>query len=170
MSNLRLATLQDLDTIVSIIESAKVRLKQDGLTQWQSGNPSEDVLKKDIETETSYVYLIDEKIAGVINISKEKDPNYESIEGSWLEDNDAYITLHRIATCDVYTGKGVGQKMIQSALQFAKNQGFSEVRIDTHHNNKRMIALVSKLGFQYAGIIHVDDPLDSRRNAYQYFI
>lgn len=170
MNNLRLATLQDLDTILHIIEFAKLRLKEDGLTQWQSGNPNKDVLQKDIETKTSYVYLIDDEVAGVINISKDKDPNYETIEGSWLKDNDTYITLHRIAIGDAYKGKGTGPLMIQAALAFAKDQGFKEVRIDTHRNNNRMITLVTKLGFQYAGVIHVDDPLDSRRNAYQYFI
>lgn len=170
MSNLKLATLSDLDEIVSIIEAAKLLLKEEGLTQWQSGSPTVDMLKQDIINHTSYVYLHEGYIAGVINIQTEPDVNYLNIEGQWQQDNEAYITLHRIATHALYRNESIAQKMILSAIEVAKEKGILQLRVDTHRDNYRMIYLVQKLGFEFAGVVDVNDPIDSKRNAYQYFI
>ncbi len=170
MNNLRIAQLADLDEIEMIIESAKVLLKKEGLSQWQSGTPNREMLKQDIAQGNSYVYFHEGYIAGVICIQFEADPNYEQIEGQWQQENEPYVTLHRVATHAYYRNEGISQKMFRAAEQIARDRGIYQIRVDTHKDNYRMNYLIKKMNYEFAGIVNVKDPLDPKRNAYQYFI
>ena len=87
----------------------------------------------------------------------EADPTYGYIEGTWL--NDApYGVIHRIAVGE--SGKGVAAECFAFAETHCTN-----LRIDTHENNKPMQHVVEKNGFQCRGIIYISD--GSPRIAYE---
>ena len=46
---IRLATTDDLDDIISIRQEASLRLKHDGVNQWQGKEPSKKTFLHDIE-------------------------------------------------------------------------------------------------------------------------
>lgn len=115
--------------------------------QWVNGYPDRERLLNDIQSGSSYVCLMDDKIVGTFVMQEGADPTYSTIyEGQWL--NDApYVTIHRIA------GNGEVKGLLHTALQFAL-QCHSNIRIDTHRDNTVMQNALRKEGFRYCGIIH----------------
>ena len=86
------------------------------------------------------------------------EPTYSYIEGGrWLDDQPYYV-IHRVASAEGV--HGVMSDIIAYCLSLT-----STIRIDTHADNYPMQAVLKRLGFNYCGIIYLED--GSQRQAYQ---
>ena len=143
----RYTTLDDLDKVLSIYDSARRRMRESGNpNQWIDGYPSKEVVTEDINRRSSLVIEINGEIAGVFTFFIGEDPTYNKIYGEWLN-NKPYGTIHRIASAP--EAKGVAD----ICLDYCTASGY-EIRIDTHEDNAPMLGWIRSRGFQYCGIIH----------------
>lgn len=148
---IRLATEDDLSTILCIYEYARDFMKKNGNeTQWGNHFPPESLLREDIEKKQLYIFEEDSIVHGVFAFIIGEDSTYEYIEdGSWLSPS-SYGTIHRVAS----DGKIKG--MLSNVIHYCEKQ-IKHLRIDTHVDNKIMQHLIEKNGFIRCGIIYVDD-------------
>ena len=90
-------------------------------------------------------------------LSFDGDKNYDVIyNGDWITDNK-YGVIHRIAVSRDYDNRGIGKKIIESSEDIAKENNIKSMRADTHKDNKTMQSLLLKNGYEYCGIIFVED-------------
>ena len=54
-------------------------------------------------------------------------------------------------------GKGYGSILLKEAEKLCIKRGFKSLRADTHEDNKVMQRLFENHGFQYCGIIYLED-------------
>lgn len=157
---IRLATYEDLDTIMEIYAIAKKYMADNGnSTQWEDTYPNHEILRKDIQSEQLFVYIENNIIHGVFAFIIGSEPTYSYIEnGSW-KNEDLYGTIHRIAS------DGVVKGVFSQCVDFCKER-ISNLRIDTHNDNHTMQHLIKKSGFEKCGIIYVQN--GTSRIAYQY--
>ena len=91
----------------------------------------------------------------VISFAKEK--SYENIlEGKWIT-NDDYGVIHRIAVDNTQKGKGLSHKIIKYAEEVCKQNDIHSIKVDTHEQNIPMQNLLKKNGFEYCGIVYLED-------------
>lgn len=156
---IRKAIESDLLEIKSIIDKARELMKSSGnINQWVDGYPSIDVLLSDIRSGNAYLLLRENKAVAYFAMIDGPEPTYNLItKGSWLND-DSYGVLHRVAS------SGEAKGVFKEILLYA-SEHYSNIRIDTHHDNKIMQRLLEKNGFVYCGIIFLAD--GSPRLAYQ---
>lgn len=158
---IRLAEKKDLNTIQDIFNKAKIFMRNDGnMHQWNGNYPSDEILLNDISNKNLYVCYSDGLIYGVFYFYIGVDETYNYIEGSW-PNNEEYGTIHRIAS------NGLRRGVFEEVLSFAKIK-ISNIRIDTHEDNKFMREKLNKNNFKYCGIIYIND--GSPRRAYQYIV
>lgn len=133
-------------------------------TQWGNEFPREAVVRDDIANQRTML-LVDtkdghERILAQFAVCFGEDPTYQSIDGAWL-DNDSYVTIHRVAS------SGLVSHAARECLEWALQQ-YSNVRADTHPNNKAMQHVLESSGFVRCGFIELKDrPMDAVRIAYQ---
>lgn len=156
---IRKAIESDLLEIKSIVDKARELMKSSGnVNQWVDGYPSNEVLLSDIRNGNAYLLLRENKAVAYFTMVDGPDPTYNLItKGSWLNDN-SYGVLHRIAS------NGEVKGVFKEILLYA-SEHYSNIRIDTHHDNKIMQRLLEQNGFVYCGIIFLAD--GSPRLAYQ---
>ena len=157
---IRKAEQSDLASILKIYETAREYMRKSGNpTQWGTNKPHKELLVDDIKKGELYVGEGDSgKLHFVFAFILGEDPTYSYIEnGSWLSD-EPYGTIHRIAS------DGSIPVVVKMAVDFCKTI-ISNIRIDTHHNNKTMQHVVEKIGFTKCGIIYTED--GTPRIAYQ---
>lgn len=65
-------------------------------------------------------------------------------------DNDT-AKLHRMFVLTQYHGKGVGPALLQHAIDFARQQGYTEIILNTHHLMHRAHRFYEKHGFTKTG-------------------
>lgn len=154
----RLATRDDIPRIMEIFEAAKRFMRANGnMVQWTGTYPSHELIDNQISG--NYCYVIESgagEIHALFCLVSGEDPTYEYIEGEWKH-SGPYSTLHRIASDGSRSG------IFRKVIDFSKKR-CSQLRIDTHADNSKMLAAIEDAGFEYCGIIYVAD--GTPRHAY----
>lgn len=149
-----------INEVVNLYNQAILRLKIDGVNQWQNGYPNIDSLKKDMEQNESFVIIYNNAVIATCAISVQTESTYLNIDGSWLND-DKYVVIHRITSDKEFRGCS------ELFLNYIKVNypNYNNIRIDTHIDNLIMQGWLKKHQFIYTGIIKLSDGSD--RLAYQ---
>ncbi len=159
--SVRKAVEEDIPQITGVYRKAKKFMVKNGNTsQWLNGYPSRELIADDIKRNVCYVITAKGgKICGVFAYIFGEDSTYANIYGgSWLND-EAYATVHRIAS------DGSQRGIFRTAIEFCKKLS-ENIRIDTHENNKIMQKLITENGFLRCGTIYIHD--GTPRIAYHY--
>lgn len=160
MIEIRKSRSSDIERIMPIYESAKKFMRRSGnMSQWTGGYPSVDVILRDIENGNHYIATTaDDEVAAVFTFIIGADPTYAYIEGgNWLND-EPYGTIHRIAS------SGIRPDTMSAALEYCFGK-VSNIRIDTHADNKPMLEALRRHDFTRCGIIYLAD--GAPRTAFQ---
>lgn len=146
----RHATYDDVPRIMEICGEARSIMRSDGnFSQWADGYPSEDVVRKDIDRSNGYVIECDGRTEGYFAFIPGVEITYLKIfDGQWLDDSVPYCTIHRLASTTA--SKGIAETCFEWCWKQCSN-----LRIDTHEDNRIMRHCVEKFGFKYCGVIHL---------------
>ena len=165
---LRRAKLADLNTIMEIIEEARIALKEADNPQWQDGHPDGAMISRDISQEISWVLIVNNRIAGTAVLQLTPEPSYQNISnGQWSHPHAPYATIHRVAISSSYRGQGLAKFLFSNLITVGQLQGRNDFRLDTHEKNKQMQRLARNLGFVRCGNVTVNDKNDPRRLAFE---
>ena len=147
---------KDIAGVLEIIESAKERMKNMGLDQWQKGYPNEYSIREDVNKGISYVMEENGEILGTSVLTFEREEVYENMkEGKWLSDVE-YAVIHRIAVSDSGKNKGVSGGILKELEKICMEKGIYSIKIDTHEDNEPMKGFLKKNGFEFCGVIYLD--------------
>lgn len=146
---IRLAKKEELDRIQEIYAAARGFMRANGnLTQWAGGYPDDATVLDDIARGQLYV-IEEDTVWACFALIHGGEPTYRVIEGAWA-DESPYGTIHRVA------GNGMGRGVVAKCMAFAR-QRHDHLRIDTHADNFPMQRALEKDGFEYRGIIHLEN-------------
>jgi len=62
--------------------------------------------------------------------------------------------LGRLAVAPTYQGQGIGYALLRDLLVRARQRGFGQLTVNTHHNNQASLALYQKAGFRLTGEVY----------------
>ncbi|MDX8046780.1 GNAT family N-acetyltransferase [Gracilibacillus sp. S3-1-1] len=164
----RKATIHDAEAIMSILNDGIAYLKEQGLPQWQNGEgPTLELIKQDIEKGYAHVLIYENKIAGYGALIPGPEAPYEDItEGSWKEQEDSYMVIHRIAVDLHVRGQGLSKILLHDLIVLSRRMEYKDIRVDTYPKNEIMQKVILNAGFNYSGMIYF--PIEhGERKAYQ---
>lgn len=163
---IRHALVPDIGSILNVIDAAKGIMRASGnMHQWTDGYPSSDAILQDIERGGGYVIeeslnlshankaegsgLKCRRIVAYFAFLPSPEPTYSEIfDGTWIDNVLPYHVIHRIASYP--DAHGIFKEIIEYAALKDSN-----LRIDTHPDNKIMRRLLAEHGFTYCGIIYL---------------
>ncbi|WP_341215986.1 GNAT family N-acetyltransferase [uncultured Wocania sp.] len=149
---IRKATLEDIDGIIKITKACASFMIDNGIYQWNEHYPNKTAFKNDVLRNELYVIEEDKKLVGCIVISSFMDEEYIPI--SWLTENKRNIYIHRLAIHPKYQGKGYAQKLMGFAENFALENKYTSIRLDTFSQNKRNQKFYELRGYKRLGNIY----------------
>lgn len=161
---IRKATSSDLNEIKKLTEACAVAMQEKGIFQWNEYYPSREKLAADVDKEELYVWEEKAAILGIIVLTPEMDEEYIPI--SWLTSNEHNLYIHRLATHPSVWGQGYGQKLMDFAESFARENGYQSVRLDTFSQNLRNQKFYEARGYERLGNIYF--PMQSEHPFYCY--
>jgi ribosomal protein S18 acetylase RimI-like enzyme len=140
---------------MEIIKDAQGYLATLKIDQWQDGYPDRFTIELDISNEDSYIVLNEEdEIIGTTVFSTKTERAYQHIEGNWLTpENSKYGVIHRLAVGDNFRKLGLAQFVFNACEARLKKMKVNSMRIDTHKDNQGMQYMLKKRGYQYCGVI-----------------
>lgn len=121
----------------------------DNLTFGKEGVPFSEAQEKEYLENTYHsskcLYLVAEE-------------NHEIVGACNLTTNSKPRLIHKceigISVRKSHWGKGVGSKLLGSAIEFAKEVGIEVINLNVRSDNVRAISLYTKFGFQKTGVMH----------------
>ncbi len=148
--SIREAKPTDIAEIMLVMEAAKKIMRASGnMHQWTDGYPSEAAITADMEKKGGFVIEDANKIVGYFAFLASPEPTYAQIyEGQWVDDALSYHVVHRIASYPDVHG------IFSTIMDFCFSRD-TNIRIDTHRDNKIMQHNLQKHGFTYCGIIYL---------------
>ena len=155
----------NITSIFNIISQAQSPLKKQGIDQWQNNYPNIKTIQDDIDNNNSYILLKDHVVVGTVALLFDGEKTYDSIyNGQWLS-SGPYGVIHRIAIDPKHYGLGLGRLIIRHVEQICLAKEVKSIRGDTHKENLAMQKLLTNNGFEYCGIIYLED--GSQRLAFE---
>ncbi|TLF38283.1 acetyltransferase [Lacticaseibacillus zeae] len=163
---MRTATTNDIPDMMRVIASARKFSGDQGIPQWQGTYPDQAAIEQDIATGIGRVLVVDGKVAGLAALVVGPDPHYLRIDGEgWLADVP-YLAVHRFALDGSIRGKQLSRVFFSNIMSEAYRRGFTDLRVDTHAQNVIMQHAITGMGFDFRGIVYMDEPVPER-NAYE---
>ena len=147
---IRSASHEDFEQILNIYARARAFMREHGNPdQWGDVYPSRELILSDLKEGRLYLVVDGENaIAGVFSLFLDGDPDYDVIDGEWLND-EPYIAIHRIASAG--THNGIFSCIFDYCRAISNN-----IKIDTHTQNTVMQAILTKHGFERCGYITIE--------------
>lgn len=165
---LRPATIADVGREVEIFADAKKVLKERNIPQWQDGKyPSQADALSDLELKQSYV--LENKAGEIVAIGSVGYAPEELYDDSRFIHSTKYAILHRTVVDSNYGGQGIGKELLRQLMQVAKDNGYHDIRIDTHPLNIAMHKTILNMGFHIIGEIMLPIKSHPERVVYQYY-
>ncbi len=146
------ALKKDVSEIKLLTEACAAHMISQGIFQWNEHYPSVEAFEKDIERGELFKLIHEERIIGTIVLSDIKDEEYLDI--NWTGDSGRQLYIHRLAIHPEYQGNGYARTLMDFAENFAKELGFSWMRLDTFSQNKRNQKFYLARGFRQVGSIY----------------
>ena len=125
----------DIDRILEITKACAKHMINKGIYQWNEHYPNKLAFEIDVNRNELYVLEIEKIIVGCIVISTFRDEEYIPVK--WLTPNKNNIYIHRLAIHPKHQGNRYAQKLMDFAEQFAIENNYSSIRLDTFSKNKR---------------------------------
>ena len=150
---IRLAEEKDISVIEAIYDSARTFMCNTGnMYQWSGGYPNRELILSDLNSSSLYVAEQNDRILGVFVYFYGTEPTYSEIhDGEW-KNSLPYGVIHRIAVAENAHGMGVSRACFDFAFKKCGN-----LKIDTHRDNLPMQRSLVKNGFEYCGIIYLEN-------------
>lgn len=142
----------EVETIVALTKACGKHLRENGVDQWDENYPDLESIKNDIQTKTLFTYKVENEIVGIVVLNETQDEEYAEI--SWRTPLDSKnIVVHRLAVSPEHQGKGIAQKIMNFAEEFAVKNNYDSIRLDTYSQNPRNQKFYLKRGYKELGSV-----------------
>jgi len=125
----------------TFFESFVTSTSEENMQHYLENNFSKEQLTKEVENSHSEFYFakLENEVIGYLKI------NYSDAQTELKDDHT--LEVERVYVRNQFHGKGVGQQLLDYAIQLAKQKNMQSVWLGVWENNQRAISFYKKNGF-----------------------
>ena len=106
----------------------------------------------DIRARTLYFYHVHGVCQGIIVLNQDQAEEYNTV--TWENQSGKILVVHRLAVHPVFQQKGIGKLLMEFAVEHARENGFTSLRLDVIRDNHAAGTLYRNMGFKETGSFH----------------
>ncbi|TNE32034.1 GNAT family N-acetyltransferase [bacterium] len=125
-----------------------------GFSHWSERYPTEAIFRKDIMTGSQYVYIIDEKVRGIVSYDIKHHEYFDTIQ--WLNNNQTSYFVHRLAVDPEFQGQGIANELMEFTEYNARRDGMSSIKLGAFKGYEKVVNFYKKRGYVICGEILFD--------------
>ncbi len=144
----------EIDAIIALTKRCGTHMRENGIDQWDENYPDYASISTDLKTETLFVFREDEVILGIVVLNESQDEEYNQI--SWMTDYEARnLVVHRLAVDPIHQGKGIARMLMNHAENYARQNQYDSIRLDTFSQNTRNQRFYTNRGYTDLGSVYL---------------
>jgi len=155
---IRKAEISDLENIMLMYKSCVAGMVENGIDQWDETYPNDEIISEDLNVGTYYVAEMNETIIGGINIDKNQDDTYLSLD--WKDKSDSFLVVHRLGVKEEFWNKKIGKDLMLFTEKLVIERGLKSIRLDTYSGNPKAMEFYRRLGYTEIGTIDLKPDKD----------
>jgi ribosomal protein S18 acetylase RimI-like enzyme len=155
---IRKAEISDLENIMLMYKSCVAGMVENGIDQWDETYPNDEIIIEDLNVGTYYVAQMNETIIGGINIDKNQDDTYLSLD--WKDKSDSFLVVHRLGVKEEFWNKKIGKDLMLFTEKLVIEKGLKSIRLDTYSGNPKAMEFYRRLGYTEIGTIDLKPDKD----------
>ena len=147
MISTRPGTIDDLDTVMSLMDEAIAWLVSQGRTgQWGSeafsASPAHrDYMRREVEDNDLWIAEADGHPVGAMLLGEQPMPYVAAVD-------ERELYLHLLVTSRSHSGRGVGRGLVEKAKAVAIERGIDLIRVDCYAgDDRKLVRAYERLGF-----------------------
>ena len=148
---IRKANKTDLKNIMKMYKSCVTGMLENGINQWDDTYPNTEIISEDLNVGTYYVAEIDGTIIGGVNIDKNQDNTYLTLD--WEDKSDSFLVVHRLGVKEEFWNKKIGKYLMLFTENLVIEKGLKSIRLDTYSGNLKAIEFYRRIGYSELGTI-----------------
>lgn len=118
--------------------------------------PSEESAREKTESVCQFMCVEEGKVVGAFVLNDDPDGRYENVKWSTGLKQGEYMVCHTLATDPALQGRGIGKRLVEYCVEYAKRHGFKGIRLDVVPDNIPARRLYEKCGFRYVGDVDLE--------------
>jgi ribosomal protein S18 acetylase RimI-like enzyme len=150
MTTIRLARLEELDSVYRLVQEAIRHMDEHGIPQWDDIYPSKAILNTDVEKQQMHLIEVEGRVAGLIVINEDQSPEYAGV--AWKH-SGRVLVVHRLTIHPDYQRGKLATCLMDFAEEMAAIEGYDCIRLDAFTRNPAAFALYENRGYRKAGIV-----------------
>ena len=155
---IRKAEISDLENIMLMYKSCVAGMVENGIDQWDETYPNDEIIIEDLNVGTYYVAQMNETIIGGINIDKNQDDTYLSLD--WKDKSDSFLVVHRLGVKEEFWNKKIGKDLMLFTEKLVIEKGLKSIRLDTYSGNPKAMEFYRRIGYTELGTIDLKPDKD----------
>jgi ribosomal protein S18 acetylase RimI-like enzyme len=148
---IRLAKIEEIHEILRVTKACANHMISKNIFQWNEEYPSQNAFEIDISRNELFVLLKDKSIIGTIVLTPKIDEEYKPIK--WLTPSKNNLYVHRLSIHPNNQRKGYAQQLMDFAENFAIENHYNSIRLDTFSENPRNQKFYELRGYKKLGTI-----------------
>lgn len=144
-------SINDKTSIMSMIRAVVADMEANGIYQWDSIYPNEEVIENDLNEGQLYVFVEDNNIKSIMVLNTNQDREYEEVD--WKYNSGEQLVVHRLCIDPQFQRQGVANKLMAFAEEYGMEMHYEAIRLDTFSKNYRALGFYKKLGYERVGTI-----------------
>ena len=150
MTTIRLARIEELESLYGLIQEATRHMDNQDIPQWDDIYPSKAILNADIENQQMYLIEVEGRVAGLMVINEDQSPEYASV--AWKHSGRALV-VHRLTIHPDYQRHRLASYLMDFAEEMAADKKYACIRLDAFTRNPAAFTLYENRGYRRAGIV-----------------
>jgi len=148
---IRKANSSDMAAVMLLLKDVVSDLIEQGIDQWDSIYPDAPTISNDINERSLFIYEHEAKIKGMLVLNEYQDSEYSSLK--WKYVDGKVLVVHRLCVDPKFRGLGIAKKLMQFAEDFAYQNGYTSIRLDTFTKNPVTVAFYRELKYEVVGTV-----------------
>jgi len=155
--SIRRGTIGDFDIILGLMDEAVAWLVEQGRTgQWGSEpisslTPSVEFMRREVESNDLWIAELDGDPVGAMLLGEAPTRYVEPVE-------ERELFLHLLVTSRRVIGQGVGQALVDRAIEVARERGIDLIRVDCYGgDDRKLVRAYERLGFTPTHVVMVGE-------------
>ncbi len=148
---IRLALKVEILEILNVTKACAVDMISKNIFQWNEEYPSKEAFESDISRNELYVLIKKDKIIGTLVLTPKIDEEYIPVK--WLTPSENNLYVHRLSIHPNHQGNGYARLLMDFAENFAIENHYSSIRLDTFSKNSRNQKFYELRGYKKLGSI-----------------
>ncbi len=117
--------------------------------EWKPPIPDFTALKNEVDQERLYIFRNKNITIGTFSFTDDKPESFSKVE--WNKKNDKTLYITRLIISPNWLNKENGKQIIKHIEEFAKQNGYSSMKLNIKSNNTLMNNFYKEIGFDFRG-------------------